>query len=136
MRKQKHVVAGKTMPKYINWPMPLKNIQCAVIKADIIPLPILPLNKAKISETIDILRCLVERLGLTGVVNDKIVPIKRDYLTVRKMTRAIYRKQDKPDTLYKYSWLEPIAGLFHLQMNLLRLFHITFWGKSKDQYLL
>lgn len=130
MRKQKHIVVGKTMPKYINWPMLLKNIWCVVRKADIIFFPILPLNKAKISKTIDILRCLVKRLGLTGIVNDKIVPIKGDYLTIRNVTCTIYQKQNKPDTLYKYSWLEPIAELFHLQMNLLRLFHITFWSKS------
>lgn len=52
------------------------------------------------------------------------------------MTCTIYQKQDKPDTLYKYSWLKLIAGLFHLQMNLLRLFHITFQGKFQDQYSL
>ncbi len=136
MRKQKHVVNGKVMPKFFNWPMPLKDIRCSVRKADVILLPILPLNKASIAETVDILRCLVERLELSGIVEDTIVPIKGDYLTVRNVTRAIYWKQNEPDKLYRFSWVEPIAGLFHLQMNLLRLFFITFWGKSNDHYSL
>lgn len=36
----------------------------------------------------------------------------------------------------RFSWAESMMGLFHLQMNILRLFYITFWGKSKDYYLL
>ena len=103
MRKQKHVVAGKLMPKYFNWPMPLKDIRCAIRKTDVIFLPILPLNKATISETIDILHFLVERLSLQGVVEDKIVPIKRDFLTIKNVTQALYCKQDEPNTLYKFS---------------------------------
>lgn len=136
MRKQKYVVAGKLMPKYFNWPMPLKDIRCAIRKANVIPLPILSLNKATISETIDILCSLIKWLGLESVVEDKIVSIKGDFLTIRNVIRALYRKQDEPNTLYKFSWLELIAGLFHLQMNLFRLFYMTFWGKSRDQYSL
>ena len=95
-------------------------------KADGIPLSILPLNEASIAETVYILRWLTKRLGLKDVVEDKIISIKRDFLTVRNITRAIYRKQDKQNALYKFSWLEPIAGLFQLQINILRLFHISF----------
>lgn len=40
-------------------------------KTDIIPFSILPLNKALIAETINILRWLTERLGLIDVVEDK-----------------------------------------------------------------
>lgn len=116
--------------------MPLKVIQYAIRKADVIFLLILLLNEATISETINILRFLVKWLGLKDMVEDKIMPIKRNFLTIRNVTQALYYKQDEPNTLYKFSWLEPIAELFHLQMNLLRLFHMTFWGKSKDQYSL
>lgn len=73
--------------------MPLKDIQYQIRKADIIPLLILPLNKAKISETIDILHYLVERLGLKGVIKDIVIPIKGDYLIVRNMTHVLYQKQ-------------------------------------------
>lgn len=30
-------------------------------------------------------------------------------------------------------WIEPIAGLFHLQMNILKLFTFTFWGQSNNE---
>lgn len=95
-------------------------------KADVISLLILPPNEALIAETVNILRWLTKRVGLTNVVEDKVVPIKGDFLTVRNITRAIYQKQDEPNALYKFSWLKPIAGLFHLQMNVLRLFYISF----------
>ena len=125
-RKQKHVVAGKLMPKYFNWLMPLKDIKCAIRKANVMFLPILPLNEATISETIDILHSLVKRLGLKSMVEDKILPIKGDFLIIKNVIQALYCKQDKENTLYKFFWLEPIARLFHLQMNLLRLFYMTF----------
>lgn len=136
LKAQKHVIEGKLMPKYYNWPMPLKNIQCAIQKADVIPLPILPLDESKIATTVDIIRCLVERLGLAGVIEEKVVPIKGDFVTVKNITRAIYRKQDELNPFYKFSWVEPIASLFHLQINALRLFHITFWGRPSDKYSL
>lgn len=103
MKKQKHVVAGKLMPKYFNWPMPLKDIWYTIKKANVILLPILSLKKTTISKTINILRFLVELLSLKGVVEDKIVLIKGDFLTIRNVTQALYCKQDKPNTLYKFS---------------------------------
>lgn len=106
--------------------MHLKNIWYSVIKADIIPLLILPLNKVKILNIINILHYLVKHLGLISIVNDKIMPIKRNYLTIKNITCAIYQKQDKLKTFYKYSLLKPILRLFHLQINLFRLFYITF----------
>lgn len=83
------------MPKFFNWPMPLNDIQYSISKADIISLPILPLNHAKISETIEIQHYLVERLGLENIIENKVVPIKADYLTVRNVTRVLYQKQSK-----------------------------------------
>lgn len=128
LKTQKHIRERKLLLKYSNWPIPLKSIQCIMWKADIITLLILPLNKASIAEIVNILRWLTECLGPTDVVEDKVVPIKGDFLTMRPITRAIYRKQDEPNALYKFSWLEPIAGLFHLQINILSLFQISFWG--------
>lgn len=90
LKAQKHVREKKLLPKYSNWPMPLKSIQCVMQKADVIPLPILPLNKASIAETVNILCWLTERLGLTDIVEDKVISIKRNFLTMRNITRAIY----------------------------------------------
>ncbi len=63
--------------------MLLKEIQCVKEKADILPLPTLPYDKSEISETIDILRELIQRLSLDDYVfEDKIVMVKGDWLTV------------------------------------------------------
>ena len=50
-----------------------------------------------------------------------------------KYYSAIYQKQEKPEILYTMDWIEPIAGLFHLQMNILNLFTFTFLGQSNDE---
>lgn len=77
--KQKYDIDRKIMPKFFNWR-----------KANVIRLPILPLSKASITKTIHILRCLVGRLELLSIVEDTVVPIKSDYLTIRNVTRVIY----------------------------------------------
>ena len=58
---------------------------------------------------------------------------KGDWLTVRNITLAIYQKLEEPKILYIMGWIEPIAELFHLQMNILKLFTFTFWGQSNDE---
>ena len=59
-------------------------------KVDVISLPILPLNKASIAKIVNILRWLTEYLGLINIVEDKVVSIKEDFLTLRNITCAIY----------------------------------------------
>ncbi len=59
--------------------------------------------------------------------------VKGNWLTIRNITQAIYQKQEEPEILYMLGWIEPIAGLFHLQMNILKLFTFTFWGESNDE---
>lgn len=68
----------------------MKHICWPIKKANVIPFPILPLNKATILETVNILHCLIEYLGLTGVVKNKIILIKSDYLTIKNVIYAIY----------------------------------------------
>ena len=52
-------------------------------KADILPLPTLPYNESKISETIDILRELIQCLDLDDYIfEDKIVMVKKNWLIV------------------------------------------------------
>ncbi len=58
--------------------MPLKEIQCVKEKANILPLPTLPYDESEISETIDILRELIQRLSLDNYVfEDKIYGKRR-----------------------------------------------------------
>lgn len=72
--------------------MPLKYIWCSIKKTDIILFLILPLNKAIISETVNILYCLIEHLKLVCVIENKVILIKDNYLTVKNMTYATYQK--------------------------------------------
>lgn len=59
---------------------------------DIFSLLILSLNKAKISERINILHYLVECLYLENIVKDKIILTKYDDLTIKNMTYILYQK--------------------------------------------
>ncbi len=107
--------------------MPLKEIQCIKEKADILLLPTLPYNESEICETIDILRELIQYLSLDNYIfEDEIVMVKRDWLTVQNITQAIYQKAEEPEILYMLGWIELIAGLFHLKINILKLFTFTF----------
>ena len=45
---------------------------------------------SKIATIIDILCCLNNRLGLANIVKDKVVPIKKEFATVRNITGIIY----------------------------------------------
>lgn len=83
--------------------MLLKNILYQIRKTDIILFSIYPLNKSKISETVSILSCLIECMGLKSIVKDKVVSIKDNYLTIKNITHAIYQKQNKLDDSFKFS---------------------------------
>ncbi len=113
--------------------MPLPDIKCNPDTADIFSLPTLVVNEATISRTLDIIQELVKRLELTDkVVRDKLILIKRDLMTIRNCRHAIFRRQDELSPLNKYSWLEPMAGLFHLEMNFLSMLFGKFWGVAGD----
>lgn len=57
-------------------------------------------------------------------------------MRVRNITRAIYCKQEEPSYVYGFFWIELIAGIFHLQMNILKLLLTTFWDQSEDEFFL
>ena len=110
------------LPKHAAYKAPLGEIQCPLEKADLIPLPILDIDKSSISGTIDILRTYIEQLGLEDcVVGSKKIMFRGDYLTVRNITRAIYQSQMEVHPIDCFEFIEPIAGFLHLQMNLLKL---------------
>ncbi len=75
----------------MKWQAPLREVQCRIEKADIIPLPTLPLDKALIARCIDILKKYLKRLGIENVaIFNKLLIFKGDFLTMRNITRAIY----------------------------------------------
>lgn len=66
-------------------------MQCQIEKADIISLLTLPLDKALIAGTIDILKAYLKRLGIKNVaITNKLLIFKGDFLTMHNLTRTIY----------------------------------------------
>lgn len=130
MQKQKN---NWNIPIYCKWASLLRDIRCSLKKANILLLPPLPYNKGTISGSIDIIRKLADRLELTDdVIRDKVIWIKEDLMTVRNYRRTIYWRQDESLPLDRFHWLELVAELFHLQMNLISILFGKFWGVAKD----
>ncbi len=82
--------------KYIKWQAPLREVQYHIEKADIIPLPNLPLDKALIARCIDSFKKYLKRLEIKDVaIFNKLLILKDDFLTVHNVTRAIDRRQEE-----------------------------------------
>lgn len=110
-------------------PLPLK-------KTTIYTLPTLPLDEAKVTETIEIIKAFMKELDIQLVtMKDLVVMFKGDYLTIRNVCLAMYQRQDCrfinwAETL---DFIEPVIGLFHLQMNVQQLISETFWGGEEGK---
>ena len=101
---------------------------------DLVLLPILPLDVFLISDTIGILKVyLKDTLELDNhIVQNKCIIFKGNFLTVRNIRRTIYGQHGKPLTLNCFQYIEPIAGFFHLQINVLKLFLGALWDKKNN----
>ncbi|MCJ1465390.1 hypothetical protein MMC07_004008 [Pseudocyphellaria aurata] len=121
--------AGKLMPKYPAWKPPLMDQRCSLEKADILPLPTLAKNKALIVETMDILQEYIDTLGISSELNSAKIMINGDLMTVRNITRSIHRRQDQDFVEDQLAWAEPLPGLFHTQMTVLKMMFGVFWGE-------
>lgn len=58
--------------------------------------------------------------------------IKKDWFIVRNLRLVIYQYIDKIIKLDTLKWLKLIAGLFNLQMTILKMFIKILLGKSRD----
>lgn len=95
--------------------------------ADILPFPTLAFNKKSINGTKEVLLDIISNLELTdNVIKSKVILLKGDLLTIRNARCAIYQRQDMLLPLLRFDWLELVAGLFHLQINVLSVFFDKF----------
>ncbi len=109
--KERIIINGVQLPKYRKWPMPLKEIQCIKEKVNILILPSLPYNESEISEIIDILRELIQRLNLNNYVfEDKIVMVKEDWLTVRTLLGQFIKRRKSLRFCILWAGLSPLLG--------------------------
>ena len=95
-------------------------------------------DEASIAGTISILKMISEELGLAvgddGVdLRDKVVMYHGDYLTVRNLRTALHRRRVEVEPAMRFGWVEPVAGLFHLQMNVLKMLMHAFEGEPAGE---
>ena len=102
--------------------------------ADLVSLPTLPLDKSSILGTIDILKVyLKDTLELDDhVVQNKCIILKGNFLTLRNIIKDIYSRHGEPLVFNYFQYIEPIAGFFYLQMNMLKLFLGASCGKKDN----
>ena len=113
---------------YHKWALSLLDIRCSLEKANLLLFPILAYNKSIILGIIDIFWELAQWFEITNeVVKNKIIFIIGDLMTIQNYRRTIYRQQDELLSLDRFQWLKPVAGLFHLQMNLFSMLIGKFW---------
>ena len=92
------------------------------------------MDETLIARTINILKKYLKRLGIKNIaITNKLLIFKGDFLILRNVTRTIYLRQEELYPIEKFQFIKPIAGLFHLQMNVLKLFIDTTWGKKDNQ---
>lgn len=63
---------------------------------------------------------------------NKLLIFKGDFLTMHNIIREIYSHQEKLHLIKRFQFIKSIAKLFHLQMNILKLFLYTTWDKKCD----
>lgn len=104
-------------------------------------------GEASVSGTIDALKDICEELGILKHDNNEpgsdedievegsVIVSHEDYLTVRNATRAMMRRAVGPTPVTLFQWVEPVAGLLHLQMKGLKMLLHTFEGGPMDPHL-
>ena len=118
--------------------------QLPIQQTAIITLPIFPNNEAKVSEITNIVRGITERMAYTpeDVQASKIV-FTGDFLTVRNTRYCFCSCQTNSDRLaiarQSYAlphaylhYIEPVAGLFHFQLQVLTTLYQTHFGTPEE----
>lgn len=112
---------------------PLISLRACEERADYMTFPTLDNDEASIDGTIGVLKEILKLLDLKPLdVEGKMIMLNGDYLTVRNVTRTIFRRQEHSQTIHNFSCFEPIAGLFHLQMNAMKMLMHAFEGSQTD----
>ena len=132
METSKSMARNKVDPAAIT----MQPIHLLPVRAtDIYTLPTLDLNEARIEDTIEILTAFMDELGIPlNSMADKVALVKGDWLTIRNINSSLFLRQDAVNQEETFDFLEPVMGLFHLQMNVLRLMISNYWGRvdAKD----
>ena len=125
---------------------PFEQIRARKGRAKILTMRTFDRDEASIAGTVDVLKDICNELGILkqsdsddkpgpdgGIeVGGSVVMLHGDYLTVRNVTRAMMHRAVEPNPVMRFQWVEPVAGLLHLQMNVLKMLLHTFEGGPTD----
>jgi hypothetical protein len=112
---------------------PLQHIRAASGKAQIFTLKTFDQDQATVDAAIRNIDNICTELGIGETeIADKVVMFHGDDLTVRDITIAKYLRVRDIGPFEQFTWIEPIAGLFHLQMNVLKMLMHIFEGGIMD----
>ena len=113
-------------------------------------------NEAVITEVIEIILDIMAELELSPAeLLDKVILFKRDYMTVRnilydfpgsrtmdfgprpytngKFIRHVAFRRQKDEPIHQLRFVEPVIGLFHLQMCILGTIYKAHWGSEEGR---
>ncbi|KAI5781360.1 hypothetical protein DFH27DRAFT_616856 [Peziza echinospora] len=123
----------KTKPVETAPQIPVLN-QLHVRKSEIYTMPILDMNEARVAANIEIIKAVMKEagIGLDEGLEDKLVMFKGDWLTARNITKAVFERLEEVKPADSLQWVEPVIGLFHLQMNILKMLMTSHWGNGKE----
>lgn len=124
---------GELGPRYSIISPPLSEVRANQSCANYMTFPTLDHDEASIDGTIAVLKELTKLLNLKASdIEGSRIMLNGDYLTVRNVVQAIYRRHEHREAIHNFSYFEPVAGLFHLQMNALKMLMHAFEGSRTD----
>lgn len=85
--------------------------------------PTLAYNKETIITMFDMLCRFAIQISLTNhMVKEKTIILRGNLLKIQNAYQSIFLYKDKASQFDKFDLFEPTTNLFHLQMNLLKMF--------------
>lgn len=98
-------------------------------------LPVLSLDETKVEELMQALAMMIEELGQNEAGLDMMIAlVSGDWLTIRNIVLGLYQLQDGENVKERLDFLEPVIGLFHLQMNVLKIHMQNFWQPMLEDF--
>jgi len=124
-------------PKHHITLSPLVHMRADKNCTDYITFPTIDKNRVSINGTIAILKQIINILSWNYTdVMDSGLWICDDRFTVCNIAWALYCWQEHQERTHNFSFTEPIAGLFHLQMNVPKMIMYAFDGAARNPWSL
>ncbi|RPA71413.1 hypothetical protein BJ508DRAFT_336047 [Ascobolus immersus RN42] len=135
LRQRKYIEKG-TAEVMVDPPPQIKELRPIGLKASkLFTLPVFDLDETKIEELMCVFTVIVEELDQSDKGLDLMIGLVcGDQLTVRNTVLGLYQLQDGETADERMDWIEPVIGLFHLQMNVLGVVMSNYWEPFLSRY--